>query len=413
MRIAFVAPFGLRAKGTARARALPLARALAERGNTVALFIPPYDSPEDSGKAWEQDGVRLINVRLPRGWSHAAALRHLQVSWRLLRAVRRWKPDLVHVFKPKGPSGLVGTALWLARPMAEPGKGPAPLHRQRCGLLVDSDDWEGRGGWNDDPRAGYTLLERQFFAWQERCGLSHADAWTVASDCLRDRAVSFGASPSRVFVLPNGISTVNDVPSSVADGDRHDGSRRPMAASHPPTAILYTRFAGVKTGEVIGIWGRVRAAMPEARLLVLGRGLAGEEKTLSDVPGIDVQGWLEPPELAAHFAASRLAVVPWADTPSNRARHSAKILELMAAGLPIVAYAVGELPTTLGDAAMLVTPGDQVAFAKAVVRLFSDRELAERLGMTSKQRAVTLYSWRRLVEVALEAYRVAGTSQPV
>ena len=40
MRIAFVAPFGLRAKGTTRARVLPLARELARRGHTVAVFVP-------------------------------------------------------------------------------------------------------------------------------------------------------------------------------------------------------------------------------------------------------------------------------------------------------------------------------------------------------------------------------------
>ena len=72
-------------------------------------------------------------------------------------------------------------------------------------LVVDSDDWEGPGGWNDDPRVGYTPLQKRFFAWQERTGLSHADAWTVTSECLRQRAISFGAAPEKVFVLHNGV----------------------------------------------------------------------------------------------------------------------------------------------------------------------------------------------------------------
>jgi glycosyltransferase involved in cell wall biosynthesis len=413
MRIAFVAPFGLRAKGTTRARTLPLARALAERGHTVALFIPPYDSPVDSGKEWEEDGVRLIHVPLPGGWASAGAFWHLRVSWRLLRDVRRWRPQLVHVFKPKGPSGLTGAALWLAKPGANSGKSPTRIRGEHCRVVVDSDDWEGRGGWNDDPRADYSVFERSFFAWQERYGLSHADAWTVTSACLRHRAVSFGADPSRVFVLPNGISAFSDFPSDLADLDHEEGGRPERSLSHAPSAILYTRFAGVRPSEVIGIWEKVRSVMPEARLAVLGRGLAGEEADLREVPGIDVHGWLEPQELTKHFAASDLALAPWEDTPSNRARHSAKILELMAAGLPIVAYGVGELPATLGDTAILVTPGDQVAFARSVLTLFNDRELARRLGAAARLRAVTWYGWRRLVEVALEAYRAAGASQPI
>ena len=90
----------------------------------------------------------------------------------------------------------------------------------------------------------------------------------------------------------------------------------------------------------------------------MGRGLGGEERELVGVPGIAVQGWIEPAELPALLGRMSVAIVPWADTPSNQARHSAKVLELMAAGLPIVAYAVGELPATLGEAGVLVPPGD-------------------------------------------------------
>ncbi len=69
---------GLKAQ---RRRALPLGRALADSGHTVALFVPPYDSPEDSGRQWREAvarsgdrpqqegeaGVDIINVRLPSG----------------------------------------------------------------------------------------------------------------------------------------------------------------------------------------------------------------------------------------------------------------------------------------------------------------------------------------------------------
>jgi glycosyltransferase involved in cell wall biosynthesis len=413
MRIAFVAPFGLRAKGTTRARVVPLARALAERGHTVAVFMPPYDSLEDSGKDWEEGGVWLMNVALPNGWPGLGMFWQLHVAWRLLNAVRCWKPDLVHVFKPKGPSGLVGAALCLQRPGVESRIAQISHPRRDWRLVVDSDDWEGDGGWNDDPRAGYSLLMRRFFAWQERFGLSHADAWTVTGACLRDRAISFGAEPSRVFLLPNGISTGGEPDADADDAHRREGSQQRFALDHPPSAILYTRFAGVKAEEVTGIWRRVRLVIPNAQLTVLGRGLASEEQTLGDVDGIDVRGWLEPEEMSGHFASAQLAIVPWADTPSNRARHSAKVLELMAASLSIVAYAVGELPATLGDTGILVTPGDQAAFARAVVSLFTDGEMARHLGVTARRRAVSLFSWRRLADTALEAYRATGTSQPV
>lgn len=392
MRIALVAPFGLRAKGTARARALPLGRALADSGHTVALFVPPYDSPEDSGRQWREAvarsgdrpqqegeaGVDIINVRLPFGRGGAAW--HFRLGWRLFLAVRDWQPDVVHVFKPKGPSGLAGMLLsFILHPLS---------------LVMDSDDWEGPGGWNDDPRAGYSSTQRRFFAWQERYGLSHADAWTVASECLRDRAIAFGAAPDRVYVLHNGISLQS--PSAIKN--------QQLKIENPKPAILYTRFAGVRPAEVAAVWALVRERLPDARLVVVGRGLAGEERDLVGLPGIEVRGWVEPAELPGVLAGASLAIAPWADTPSNRARHSAKVLELMAAGLPVVATAVGELPATLGEAGVLVPPGDNAAFAEAVAALLADPAQAEALGRAARDRVRAQYGWPALAEMALAAY---------
>jgi glycosyltransferase involved in cell wall biosynthesis len=407
MRIAFVAPFGLRAKGTARARSLPLARSLAARQHTMALFVPPYDSPRDSGKCWQEGGVDVINIPLPRVGPRLPALAHGCLAWRLLHAVRRWNPDLIHVFKPKGASGLVGAAIWLMWRTIGAGKYGASSSGFRPLIVVDSDDWEGSGGWNDDPRTAYSYPQRRFFTWQERYGLTHADAWTVTSSCLRDRAIEFGAVPERVFVMPNGIAA-SDIPFPAVPGSGRQVSVPLRSDSgHQPTAVLYTRFAGVRAERVAAIWGRVRESVPEARLTVVGRGLAGEEEVLRSAPGIDVLGWVEPSELPATLAGADLAVVPWSDTPSNRARHSVKVLELMGAELPIVAYAVGELISTVGDAGILVKPGDEVGFAVAVAALLGDRELARRLGALARRRVLEQFTWERLVQTAVLAYQAA------
>ncbi len=146
---------------------------------------------------------------------------------------------------------------------------------------------------------------------------------------------------------------------------------------------------------------------PDVTLTVVGRGVSGEEKALEGVPGINVLGWVEPSELPAALGAAQLAMVPWADTLPNRARHSAKVLELMAAGLPIVAYAVGELPVTLGEAGVLVPPGERDAFVREVVALLEDPGRATALGAAARTRVQTVFNWDVLAERALEAYGVA------
>ena len=154
-------------------------------------------------------------------------------------------------------------------------------------------------------------------------------------------------------------------------------------------------------------WVRVRKLMPGAELTVVGRGLGGEEQALAGLPGITLQGWIEPAELPGLLGRMSVAIVPWTDTPSNRARHSAKVLELMAAGLPIVAYAVGELPETVDEAGVLVPPGDADAFAAAVAGLLADPDRAARLGAAAQTRAKSVFAWDRLADVSLAAYAAA------
>jgi glycosyltransferase involved in cell wall biosynthesis len=377
MRIALLAPFGLRAKGTARARTLPLARALARRGHTVAVFIPPYDSPEDAGHRWLDEGVEVVNIALPPGPQSAPW--HWLLAWQLYITAARWRPEVVHAFKPKGPSGLA-TALWWTR---RGGTGPR--------LVVDSDDWEGFGGWNDNPSAGYSIGQKRFFAWQEKYGLSHADAWTVTSACLAERAAGLGAARDRTHVLHNGIEAVAEA--------------RPGPGLHASEVLLYSRFAGVRPEDVAAIWRVVREDEPGARLLVVGKGANGEESELAELPGTQVAGWLEAGQIRVAFDRAALAIAPWTDTAANRARHSAKVIELMAAGVPLVAYRVGEMSVTPGEAGALVEPGDVRAFARAVVDLLGDPGRRAAMCERGRDLARNRFTWDALAETALSAYR--------
>lgn len=391
MRIALLAPFGLRAKGTARARTLPLARALVRHGHTAAVFVPPYDSTEDAGQRWIDEGVEVINVSLPPGGQSAPW--HWQLGWRLYQVALQWRPHVVHAFKPKGPSGLAATLIWTRRRDARPR------------LVVDSDDWEGPGGWNDNPAAGYSEGQKRFFAWQERFGLSHADAWTVTSRCLAERATGFGAGAECVHVLHNGV----EVRSRAAGNDTPppDLVAPPVPEdleSIPPGVVLYTRFAGTRSDDVAAIWRRVRELEPGAVLVVIGRGALGEERRLALLPGIEVRGWLPAEEIHVALQQAALAIAPWENTAANRARHSAKILELMASGVPVVASQVGEMPATLGDTGVLVSPGDVEGFARAIIDLLHDWPRRVELGAAASQRVREQFNWDVLAGIALAAY---------
>ena len=134
MKIVFIGPFGLQPKSTMRVRALFLAKSLAGRGHQVAMVIPPWDDPARSGQAWEEDGIKIINVALPPG---IPLLFHLLLTWTLVRQALAWQPEVIHFFKPKAYAGLAHLALWWLR----------RLSGRSMRLIVDSDDWEQ--AWND------------------------------------------------------------------------------------------------------------------------------------------------------------------------------------------------------------------------------------------------------------------------
>ena len=167
-RIVFVAPFGTQPKGTTRARILPLARALAARGHTVTVLIPPYDHPPEAGRQWRTGQAAVYCLSLPPG-AAAAGIRSgpglALLSLRLASAALACRPDIIHLSKPKGVSGL---AHWLLRYYR------AARCRQLPALVVDADDWEGHEGWNQYEDA-YPGWQKEVFDRQERWGLQHAD----------------------------------------------------------------------------------------------------------------------------------------------------------------------------------------------------------------------------------------------
>jgi glycosyltransferase involved in cell wall biosynthesis len=263
--------------------------------------------------------------------------------------------------------------------------------------VVDTDDWEGPGGWND--LVPYTPAQRAFFAWQERWGLTHADGVTVASRTLESLVWSLGVAPARVFYVPNGVRPVSC--------DRQDSARR------APCVLLYTRFFEFPVSRVLEVLRQVRKRVPEARLLVVGKGLFGEEEALlreAERAGLDEAveyvGWVKPEELPAYFAQATLAIYPFDDTLVNRTKCPVKLLELLAAGVPVVAEGVGEIREVIlhGDTGWLVEPGDTARFSEAVTTLLKDPLLRERLGQAAARDVRARRSWGQLVEYVERAY---------
>ncbi|HXF70957.1 MAG TPA: glycosyltransferase family 4 protein [Thermoflexus sp.] len=382
--IVMVGPFGLRPRGTMRARALPIAKALVRRGHRVTLVLPAWQNPEDAGRRWEEDGVQILHPPLPRGPSF-----HLELTRRLVYETLRQQPDIVHCFKPKAYAGLVHWILW---------------HLRRWGgfqgaLVLDTDDWEGPGGWND--RNPYSPLQRRFFAWQERWGMTHADALTVASRALETLAWAMGIPPRRVFYLPNAAWFVAP-------------SRPPP--SGPPRVLLYTRFLEFPIDRLLRVMAGLAHRSPELRFLYVGGSLGDEEKRFREalarvglLERVDWVGWVDPARLPEVLGQGHLALYLMDDDLIGRAKCPMKLIDLLAAGLPVVADAVGQIPEYIrhGESGWLVPPGDVAAMVEAAWRLLRDPEGAWRLGENARRSIASAHLWEHRLPTLEAAYAQA------
>ncbi len=389
-----VGPFGLRPQGTMGRRALPLAKALGSRGHQVEMVLPPWGCPEHSGREWEEDGVYIRNIVLP---PPVPLLKDTLITWRLLRQTLATQPDIIHCFKPKAYAGLTALAVWYLE----------RLRLTNARLVVDSDDWEGRGGWNEIGR--YSWVQKRFFACQERWGMTHCQALTFASKTLERLAREKGIGKDNLYYLPNGADPESPMPDASAGGR----VRNEWQLGDDAVILLYTRFFEFEAQRVIEILRRVWAQVPSARLLVMGRGLFGEEKHfLARVvkagfsSRLTYVGWVQDRELAGYFAACDLAMCPFEDTLLNRARCPAKLVDLLAAGLAVVADDVGQVGEYIKHlvSGYLVQPGEIEAFATGMVQLLRDERLRATLGMRARRRIMDEFSWPKLAEVAEAAY---------
>lgn len=394
MKVVMVGPFGLRPQGTMARRALPLAKTLVVHGHDVAMVLPPWGCPEDSGQQWEEDGVWICNIVLPRS---IPLLEEIIITWRLVRRALQAQPDVFHCFKPKAYSGLAAAVVWCL----------AKLRLTKVRVALDSDDWEGWGGWNE--LGSYSAIQKRFFAWQERWGMTHCHALTVASKTLEKRALELGVDRGVLHYLPNGA----DAESQVANTSKGHKVREEWQLGEDPVMLLYTRFFEFEPRRVVEILRHVWAGAPSARLLVVGRGLFAEEGrflALVEEAGfasrLTYVGWRHRDELPGYFAASDVAICPFDDTLLNRARCPAKVADLMAAGLAIVAHDVGQVGEYIEHrmSGYLVPPCGVQAFASGVLRLLRDEELRAKLGMGARRRIMQEFGWPRLASVVERAY---------
>jgi glycosyltransferase involved in cell wall biosynthesis len=234
----------------------------------------------------------------------------------------------------------------------------------------------------------------------EEWGTRHAARVIALTPRLAARLADGGIPLERIHVIPSGVVAA-DFSAPVED---------PFPHLPRPRVLFLGRLARQK-GVATLIEAAARLRHPGATLLVVGDGperRAAEQAVARAGIGHRVRftGFLP------HHAVA--AVLRHADVfamPSIYEELGTVLLEAMQAGLPIVASDTGGIPGALGDAGVLVSPGDPAALAAAVDSLLDDPDRGARLGARARERAGG-YEWGALAGRVLDVYAAALGTAP-
>lgn len=170
---------------------------------------------------------------------------------------------------------------------------------------------------------------------------------------------------------------------------------------------------------IIGIVGRLRTEKAHEVLLHAVHQLATAARDVE----LCVVGD-GPREAELHVLASELGIahrITWAGERKDAARLASAFdvavicshweglplaaLEAMAAGVPLVASAVGGLPTLLAEGRGALAPaGEASAFADAIGQWYDDRAAAQHIGSLGKQRIADQYSFAAMLRAIEQSY---------
>jgi polysaccharide biosynthesis protein PslH len=337
-----------------------------------------YRMPDQSRETGVEADMRIVDFARPRAAENARDLALAMIRRRPLRAERlmlglvgplreelaRFEPDLVHV----GPGKLAG----LKRELGN-----------RPRILMVMDTWhlnvDARADAATGIRRGLLRADAQRIRRFEASEYRGFDRVVVSNE--GDLAELRERDPTLPFVVvPIGFdaSAYAPDPGATVDPNRiifHG------AMSYAPNVRAVEFLAG-------RVLPRVRAARPDAHLVIVGRDPAPRVIALEELPGVHVTGGVD--DMRAWLTGSRVWAGPFLDGTGIKT----KLLEAMATDLPCVVTPLGHRgldDITSGEQLLVGSTEDELA--AHLVAVLEDDAFARTLGRAGGDYVRPRYDW--------------------
>lgn len=235
---------------------------------------------------------------------------------------------------------------------------------------------------------------------------------TISESSKRDLTRLLGVPPERVDVAAPGIDPEFSRP---VDADALAQFRQQKSLPEHFVLFLGTREPRKNIPTLIRAFAQAKRAarLPHQLVIAGGRGWMDEAIPAAVAEtGIEsdliMAGFVEHAELPLWYRAADAFVYP-----SQYEGFGMPALEALASGTPTIVSNVSSLPEAVGDAGILVAPGDVAALSDALVRVLTEPSLRADLVGRGRDYAAQ-FTWHRTAQRTGETYRRAlGMSAPV
>ncbi|MEP6714673.1 MAG: glycosyltransferase [Terriglobia bacterium] len=208
--------------------------------------------------------------------------------------------------------------------------------------------------------------------------LEACDAHLVCSE--RERAILLARRPrASIHVAGNGVDVAYF----------SSGEAKPATPPRIVFAGSMDYHANIDAAVYFAnqIWPLIRGASPTLQFMIVGSRPAPEVRALSAIAGISVTGTV--PDMRPYYRDASVVVVPLRVGSGTRL----KVLEAMAAGVPVVSTPLGTEGIDFTEGRDLITAANPSDFATAVLTLVNNANRGKELAAAGRNLVCAKYDW--------------------